>query len=193
MLQFIEYLKENKEWLFGGVGITAISFIVKKVFFKKQTTESSIEINNFFDGAASPKTDDTGLDRLKKITKILFIDDDTKFKVVSILRKQGWGNTKAVKDIYSLDSTDVKECDIFFVDVQGVGIALDCRDEGLGLALSLKRKYPFKKVVIYSAETKGERFHEALKKADSSLPKNAEPYEFLQLVEQFANEIHNPK
>jgi len=59
----------------------------------------------------------------------------------------------------------------------------------LGLALSLKKKYPGKKLVIYSSETKGERFHEALRMADSFLPKNAEPYEFLQLVEQFIPDL----
>ena len=58
-------------------------------------------------------------------------------------------------------------------------------DEGLGLALAIKDKYPEKKVIIYSAETNGDRFHEALRKADSFLPKNADPYEFQRIVEEF--------
>lgn len=73
--------------------------------------------------------------------------------------------------------------DIFFVDIQGVGKKLDFQDEGLGLANALKNKYPNKKVVIYSAENRGDRFHEALKKADDSLPKNAEPFQFQQTIE----------
>jgi DNA-binding NarL/FixJ family response regulator len=60
----------------------------------------------------------------------------------------------------------------------------------LGLALNLKKKYPAKRIVIYSAETQGDRFHEALRKADGFLPKNAEPYEFQQMVGQFSLEIH---
>ena len=113
--------------------------------------------------------------------------------MVTILKKSGWVNTRAVKDIESWDSSDVKDTDIFFVDIQGVGKALACKDEGLGLALSIKKKYPQKKVIIYSAETKGERFHVALRMADSFLPKNAEPYEFLQTVEQFVPQIIKPK
>lgn len=58
-------------------------------------------------------------------------------------------------------------------------------DEGLGLALAIKKKYPSKKVIIYSAETNGDRFHEALRKADSFLAKNADPYEFQRIVEEF--------
>lgn len=65
--------------------------------------------------------------------------------------------------------------DIFFVDIQGVGKKLDFQDEGLGLANALKNK----KVVIYSAENRGDRFHEA----DDSLPKNAEPFQFQQTIE----------
>ncbi|WP_339841810.1 hypothetical protein, partial [uncultured Alcanivorax sp.] len=55
----------------------------------------------------------------------------------------------------------------------------------LGLALAIKEKYKEKKVIIYSAETEGDRFHEALRKADSFLAKNADPYQFQRLVEEF--------
>jgi len=131
----------------------------------------------------------TMFENKKKRVSILFIDDDTKFKVVKILKTAGWINTSSVRDIKSLDDQIVKNTDIFFVDVQGVGLALQFNEEGLGLALALKNKYPNKKVVIYSAETKGDRFHEALRKADSFLAKNAEPYEFQQLVEQYSSDL----
>lgn len=45
---------------------------------------------------------------LKKKTKILFIDDDNKFKVVNILKSSGWINTKIIKDINNLDSDEVR-------------------------------------------------------------------------------------
>jgi len=82
------------------------------------------------------------------------------------------------------------EADILFIDIQGVGKAMKFADEGLGLASAIKNKFPKKKLIIYSAQTTGERFHEALKKADYSLPKNAEPYEFIRLVDDFAQTIH---
>ncbi len=131
----------------------------------------------------------TDLDSRKKLTNILFVDDDTKFKVVSILKTACWIHTKAIKDIGNLDEEFIKDAHIIFVDVQGVGKLLQTKDEGLGLALNLKSKYPDKKIVIYSAQTEGNRFHEALRKADAFLPKNAEPYEFQQLVEQYSEEL----
>ena len=119
----------------------------------------------------------------KDNARILFVDDDTSFQVVKILRNAGWKNVKAVKDINSLDAQNVTETHMFFIDIQGVGKALSFKDEGLGLALAIKRKYPEKKVIIYSSEPQGDRFHQAFREADDFLSKNAEPYEFQQIVD----------
>lgn len=117
--------------------------------------------------------------------KILFIDDDTNFKVVNLLKTAGYKNTKILKDVKSLDSSEIINTDIFFIDIQGVGKKLAFKDEGLGLANALKEKYKDKIIVIYSAENRGDRFHNGLRKADDFLPKNADPYEFQQIIETF--------
>lgn len=129
-------------------------------------------------------------DKSKQLVKILFIDDDVKFKAVSILKKAGWTHAKSVKDIDSTDCDDAKEADIFFVDIQGVGILMGFKDEGLGLALALKKKYPDKKVVIYSADQNGTRFHAAFNAVDYQLSKDADPYEFQNLVEEYCKQLH---
>lgn len=122
-------------------------------------------------------------ENMKATTKILFIDDHhTEYKIVSILKKAGWTKTKSVKDITDLSSSVVLESDIIFVDINGVGLEL-FEDQGLGLASALKRKYPQKKIVIYSAETTGNRFHQALREVDHCLPKNADAYQFINLIE----------
>ncbi len=121
---------------------------------------------------------ETDVAELKRTTHILFIDDDRGFKIVTILKKMGWDNTKLVTDITSLEQPALLGADVVFVDIQGVGRAMQYSDEGLGLASALKRRHPRKKVVIYSAEEKGARFHEALRLADYSLPKTAEPIQF---------------
>ena len=133
------------------------------------------------------KFPDRTIEDIKQICKIIFIDD-RKFAVVDILIKSGWVNSKRVKDVYSLDDNDIKESHILFVDIQGVGKALQFKDEGLGLITALKNKYPNKKVVVYSAESDGDRFHEGLSLADARLNKNADPYEFQLLVEKFSKE-----
>jgi ActR/RegA family two-component response regulator len=122
----------------------------------------------------------------KARTRILFVDDDTEFPIIKILKGAGWENTRVVKDVQNLDDQKVRVADIPFVDVRGVGTRLFPNDEGLGLVLSLKKKYPQKRVVIYSANPEGDMTHEALRVADSFLPKNADPYEFINLIETFA-------
>ena len=128
-------------------------------------------------------------EKRKKLTNILFVDDERGFNVVQILKNSGWKNTKAKQDLRSLDEKDLVESHICFVDVQGVGKILEFKDEGLGLATAIKRKYPLKKVVIYSAQSEGDRFHEALKIADATLRKDADPYEFQNLVEEFSKKL----
>jgi hypothetical protein len=189
----VSWIIANKEWIFSGVGIAiiggAITLIIgrsKNGRHSRQDTHINIAVStkskSSFDN--TPATSD-----IKAKTHILFIDDDSKFQVVSILKKAGWINTKRIRDVYNTDDAEVKCAHILFIDIQGVGVGLGFKDEGLGLALALKNKYPDKKVIIYSAENKGDRFHEALRKADSFLPKNAEPYEFQQLVEDYSKEL----
>ncbi|MCC7701651.1 response regulator [Janthinobacterium sp. GW460P] len=195
------WLQTNVEWIFSGFGV-AIA-ITLWGFVKKPRQEkiepSPITINNTISNNVTPEKNNEkkigqpenleNENPFKKNTRILFIDDDIKFQVVSILKTAGWKNTKILKDIPALDCFDVNDSNILFIDIQGVGKALGFSDEGLGLALAIKKKYPMKKVIIYSAQTTGERFHQALRTVDYSLPKNSEPYEFIRLIEEYSCEI----
>ncbi|AMH42850.1 hypothetical protein AXG89_41745 (plasmid) [Burkholderia sp. PAMC 26561] len=120
-------------------------------------------------------------------TRILFIDDQTDFPVIKIIRQAGWKNVSIKKDIVNFSTPEIGAIDIFFVDIQGVGKALGFTDEGLGLAKALKSHFgKDKKVVIYSAEPRGETFHDAWGVTDGRLRKNADPYEYLQLLYQLS-------
>jgi hypothetical protein len=196
----MSWIADNKEWLFSGAGIIIVGYVFS-FFFKDNTPDDSdkntavntntIKINvgennhNAREKAASDTSHKKSLDEYKNETRILFVDDDARFKVAKILTQSGWVHTKLIKDCKTLDEHDIVEANLLFIDVQGVGVAMGFNDEGLGLALAIKDKYPEKKVIIYSAETKGDRFHEALRKADSFLRKNADPYEFQRIVEEF--------
>lgn len=195
----MDWIEQNKEWFMGGFGVALIGWVGNFLFSKRRPVENQSGINQSV--TVNNITQPTGTNRLnppevsmsladrKCKTRILFIDDDTKFKVVKILTKSGWVNTSIIKDANTLDEPSIIDAHILFVDVQGVGVAMGFDSEGLGLALALKEKYQAKKIIIYSAETNGNRFHEALRKADSFLPKNADPYEFQKLVEEISAEI----
>jgi len=196
-MEIINWFTTNKDWFFSGMGVSIMTGSIGVLIYifkpkKEKGDSSNTNINTI--NITNPPTDNEKneiqtqkkktLDEYKNETRILFIDDKT-FPVVTILKHAGWVHTKRIKDCESLDMQDITEADILFIDVQGVGLALAFKDEGLGLAIAIKEKYPTKKVIIYSAETSGDRFHNALKQADSFLPKNSDPYEFQKLVEDF--------
>ncbi len=199
----MKFIFDNKDWLFSGVGVIILAWAFKFFFSKvnkkansseKQTNNFEINIENRNESSIAQVKTSALPERAKQAkklsdwkneTRILFIDDDARFKVAKILTKSGWVHTKLIKDCETLDDTEIVDASILFIDVQGVGVAMGFSDEGLGLALAIKEKYQNKKVIIYSAETNGDRFHEALRKADSFLAKNADPYEFQRIVEEF--------
>jgi len=115
---------------------------------------------------------------LKRSVRVLFIDDDKDFKIVKVLKKMGWDYVKIVTDISSLENASLMEAHVVFVDIQGVGKAMQCSDEGLGLTLAIRRRHPDKKLIIYSAEEEGPRFHDAFQAANYSLKKFVDPIRF---------------
>lgn len=129
-------------------------------------------------------------DEIKAICKILFIDDKS-FPLVDILKSEGWKHVTRIKDVDALEQPEVKEANIIIVDIQGVGKKLKFKDEGLGLIIALKEKFPGKKVIVYSAEDQGkiQAFHPGIDKADKRLSKNSDPYEFQVVIENFSNEL----
>lgn len=135
----------------------------------------------------------TIIDTMQSKTSILFIDDDKKFNVVRILKDSNWQKVKTVVDIKSLDMPVVRDANIIFVDINGVGKLLNLEFEGLDLALMLKQRYPEKKVIIYSANRNNNSFHTAWDLCDFKLEKNALPYQFQNLVEEYSIELFKAK
>ncbi|MEI8085306.1 MAG: response regulator [Paludibacter sp.] len=196
----MDWIINNKEWIFSGIGITVLGIIYKLISSKKDNSDliSNKISNNGNNTSSSSNTNNININipheqkkeslvkgkYSKENVQILFIDDQ-EFKTVENLITAGWHNTKTIKDVTNMDCIDVKNANIIFVDINGVGGVLFPKDQGLGLAEALKRKYPEKHIVLYSAQEKGDRFHRALKVVDSTLSKNAEPYEFINIIENF--------
>lgn len=165
---------------------------------QEQNVNVNVNLNGFTNDSNSTIKENTDnmtdrnlkIDFMKSKTHILFIDDDKNFNVVKILKDSGWKNTKTVIDIKSIDTPSIKETDIFFVDINGVGKLLNLENEGLDLALMLKQKYPNKKVIIYSANKNSNSFHKAWDICDFKLAKNALPYDFQSLVEGYSLEYY---
>lgn len=138
---------------------------------------------------ATPALKERSIEEIMSICKILFIDDKA-FPLIDILKTAGWKNTKRIKDADSLEQIEIKESHILIVDIQGIGKKLKFKDEGLGLIIALKDKYPNKKIIVYSAEDQGkiQAFHAGIDAADKRLSKNSDPYQFQIVIESFAKE-----
>ncbi len=137
-------------------------------------------------GNTSEHKDGTGvaLNDIKNIVQILFIDDED-FNVVKMLKKAGWKNIKRIPDFANLDIIDLKNANVVFVDIKGVGIVGGYKNEGIGLAAAIKRKYPEKGVILYSGTLEYNIFDPDIDAVDEKLPKNAEPIQFSYLIEQY--------
>ena len=183
---------DNAEWITGGV-ITLILGVGGWIINSKKNsnntnTQTQQQTVNVY--AASNGTPIVGKiinqADLKKTIHILFIDDE-RFKMVQILKTMGWCNIEYKKNVVNPDDEVVQGANVIFVDINGVG-GDAYRNQGLGVAAAIKQKYPEKKVIIYSAETIGDRFDADLRKVDTCLPKNAEPIQFSNLIEDLYRE-----
>ena len=82
------------------------------------------------------------------------------------------------------------KADICFVDINGVAKDLFPAHEGLGLVGAIRDRHPKKKVVVYSSQHQRDAFDSLWDKASARLSKNADPYEFENLIENYSEEIY---
>ena len=207
MEHVFNWLINNKEWLFSGLGISVGIYVLKHVFKnndKKEDKQALSQVNNqnvtvnvaqpsaTSNMSNSEKKNATTLtiDGIKAQTNILFIDDDKKFKIVSILKKAGWKNTSFFPnpDVTDINAEKIRNAHIIFVDIKGVGTTM-YDNEGLDLVVDLKKKYPEKKVVMYSSVQEHSVFHEAIKLADDRISKNSQPAIFVSAIEKLSEDI----
>lgn len=102
----------------------------------------------------SYKIDDDVLQDKKKHARIVVIDNEQVDNMVSNLRAAGYGDVTPLKNIASLE--EVEKYDLILIDVKGIGLKFlkgtkSVSLEGLAMAREIKRQYPSKKVVVFSA------------------------------------------
>ncbi len=197
----MDWIINNKEWLFSGIGVALLTFLTSLFIRSKKETNNELMTgisNNSTNNNTNTNTNsnivNVNIDnsekkeiiqkaiKNKEDLQLLFIDDE-KFEIVSILKGAGWINTKTIKDVKNLDCLDVKNSDVIFVDINGVGCSLLPKDQGLGLDEAIKSRNQEKFVIIYSAQE--QRLHKAFSIVDAVLPKNAEPYEFMNILDNY--------
>lgn len=118
---------------------------------------------------------------------ILFIDDE-EFPIIENLKEAGWSVEK-IDDLKNIEDDCVMRSQIIFVDYKRVGRFLSRKEEGIGIIKALKGKYKkSKRIILYSGHNRFTLGHD-IKAADNYLPKNADSYEFIQMIESEMKKI----
>lgn len=131
------------------------------------------------------------LQQLKRITRILFIDDEDRSKTIQYLKSENW-NARQIFDLESMENTNLIDSHIIYIDIMGVGKQMGKLNEGLDLIVSIKNKYPEKKVVVYSSKSTHDLFHEANDLVDKRILKRAGDFEvFRTTAEELSKKCFN--
>ncbi|MBQ4631161.1 MAG: hypothetical protein IJB70_09285 [Clostridia bacterium] len=129
------------------------------------------------------------LSTLKKMTSILVIDDRD-FTYLEPLKQYEY-NISQKNDLNML--TDVEAFDVILCDIRGVGKFLESTFEGANLIKQLKKKYPNKTIIAYTANDYDASFQEYLVYADEIVPKGGYDIEdWDSLLTRILKECANP-
>ncbi len=121
--------------------------------------------------------------KLKKVARrnvpILIIDDN-EFEYLDILRNHNFSITH-FKDIESIES--VKEYEIVLCDIKGVGSKFGSKFEGAHVISEIRKKYPFKILIAYTAHLQDPSFNRYLRLADANVKKDSDSDEWIELLD----------
>ena len=128
---------------------------------------------------------------------VLVVDDDVQGRLDESLRRSGFSNVNIMRDIERVQ--DVEPYHVILVDVCGVGGKLGIGGgnlpyEGLSLAEEIKRLYPLKKVIVYSAMLSNFESNYILKTVvDASFEKGTRIDERNKAVDKCLKDISDPR
>lgn len=194
----VDWISANYIWFLSGIGVTIVSFMFKFIskFFRSLFSASDPKTNSNVinqnitigdvSGSKPQSSNENAIQptRSKSSIPILFIDDQ-KVSFIPVIKKSGYSSIKYLKDCDQIDCNQVLESEVIFVDINGVGKNLFPTDQGLGLAVAIKKKFPHKCIVLYSAEQ--HYLKNEFRILDGILPKNSETYEFVKIIDDYIN------
>lgn len=129
------------------------------------------------------------LEEIKRSVRILFVDDESVDHLINNISQAGW-NVSYTNEISNLDSDEIKNADIIFLDYKNVGVKLTPTEEGIGLLKAIRKKYPNKHLIFYSGYAGFIPGHEVHGIADDWIQKNSDPYVYIDRIEDAAKKIY---
>ena len=118
---------------------------------------------------------------LRKQTDVLVIDDEG-FEPKAFLEQNNYRLTSKT-DIDNI--RDVSEYDIVLCDIRGVGQKISSSFEGAFVIKEIKKNYPDKFVIAYTASQYDPSYNMYLQYADEVLPKSTSTEEWLNVLDKY--------
>ena len=128
------------------------------------------------------------LQELKKKIEILVVDDDA-FSYLDILKNHGYQITYK-KDISDLK--DVEPYDCILCDIRGVGRFLGSQYDGAYLVQQIRKNYPSKIIIAYTAESLTANYQDYISSADDIVEKGAEIERWTAILDSYFKDAVDP-
>lgn len=119
MNNFLQFIFENKEWIFSGIGVSVISGIIaliRKQSGTKEQNQSVSQTVNVNIPIGESLNNDNKQFREKEEISILFIDD-LSFDYVKNLKQAGYVNVKKISVVKRIDSPEICNANIILPDL----------------------------------------------------------------------------
>lgn len=147
------------------------------------------KLKSLFFGKKSARTPLTS-DQVRKITRVLVIDDDfPDLPLVEHLKKEKW-HVDAIDDLDSFTNSKYQKAHIICLDIMGVGKKLKVNN-GMNLVKEIRDRSPEKKILLYSSVSQQDIFDEAVDLVDKRVRKTSTFMPFSSAVEDLANKTLN--
>jgi hypothetical protein len=127
------------------------------------------------------------LPELKDKTRVVMIDDE-ETGLVDSLKGEGW-HIKYMADLDKYNNTDLKDAHIVCVDIKGVGVLLNIKEQGLGLVRNIKEKYPEKRIILCSSVSSHDIFDDAIDLVDKKVYKDGQTHPFDSAIEELSYKL----
>ena len=117
----------------GGIIATVVGgYLLMKFFGSKDTGTDGIQINNTINNQLPTgfnitrsmdalTGDTTKIVGYKKTARILFIDNESLRDKIRGIKNAGWENVTQIRDVENIDSLEIRNADVIFVDYKGIG------------------------------------------------------------------------
>ncbi len=126
---------------------------------------------------------------IKEKCKIVVIDDED-FPKYEQLKRRNYNIVKR-EDVFEIN--DIRQYDIVITDIRGVGSRLSDKLEGGAIVKEVKKNYPDKYVIIYSASQFDSCMNDVFHLADDILKKDDDIERWVDCIDNIINNIVDAK